>query len=175
MDEAFGGLAVDPGMEKMMRTTMPELPDDPTPEQVTAWVELAELVRDPGFRPRIRGMTEYAAAEKAAGRPPLDRHTGQAVSEKAQAALASGIAADSPEARPVVEEIVATFAAATGSADGPAYRAKLLESLRAGTDARAERYWRLLGTINGWPGWPDATPAFEWLLTAMEAGAPSAG
>lgn len=28
----------------------PDLPDDPTPQQVDAWVELAELVNDPGFR-----------------------------------------------------------------------------------------------------------------------------
>ena len=34
------------------------LPDDPSPEQVDAWVELAELVSDPGFRQRIRQVMD---------------------------------------------------------------------------------------------------------------------
>ena len=33
-----------------------ELPDDPVPEQVDAWIELAELVADEGFERRVREM-----------------------------------------------------------------------------------------------------------------------
>jgi hypothetical protein len=38
----------------MLRSAMPELSDDPTPEQVNAWVELAELVQDPDFKASVR-------------------------------------------------------------------------------------------------------------------------
>lgn len=35
-----------------------ELPDDPTPRQVDAWIELAELVEDDDFRALVRRMAE---------------------------------------------------------------------------------------------------------------------
>jgi DNA-binding transcriptional MerR regulator len=41
-----------------LRLTTPELPAEPTSEQVAAWVELAELVQDPGFRRRMRAMAQ---------------------------------------------------------------------------------------------------------------------
>jgi len=48
---------------------MPELPDDPSPEQVDAWVELAGLVQDPDFKASVRRMAELQATERAAGEP----------------------------------------------------------------------------------------------------------
>ena len=54
-------------MVAMLRSAMPELPDDPSPEQVDAWVELAELVQDPDFKASVRRMAEHQAAERAAG------------------------------------------------------------------------------------------------------------
>jgi DNA-binding transcriptional MerR regulator len=50
IDEAFGDLDANPDLVAMLRSAMPELSDDPTPEQVDAWVELAELVQDPDFK-----------------------------------------------------------------------------------------------------------------------------
>lgn len=40
------------------------LPDDPTPERVDAWVELAELIQDPEFRATMRRMIEFNAADR---------------------------------------------------------------------------------------------------------------
>ena len=36
-----------------------------------------------------------------------------------------------------------------------------LANLETSTDRRAERYWQLLGIINGWPPIPSVVPAFE--------------
>ena len=66
----LGGLEIDPGLEARLRGGLPELPDEPTPGQVEAWVELAELVRDPDFRARIREMAEAGAAERERGEAP---------------------------------------------------------------------------------------------------------
>jgi hypothetical protein len=42
--------------------------------------------------------------------------------------------------------------------------------MRLGTDRRSERYWELLGIINGWPPFgPPKTPAFEWVIAALAA------
>jgi hypothetical protein len=40
------------------------------------------------------------------------------------------------------------------------------------TDARAERYWQLLATINGWPPIPSVVPAWEWFLAGVRASLP---
>src|SRR5436190_13701882 len=61
VDDVFGGLDVDPQLRERMRTAAPSLPDDPTPEQVDAWVELAELIRDPGFRESMRSAGRFNA------------------------------------------------------------------------------------------------------------------
>jgi DNA-binding transcriptional MerR regulator len=67
IDEAFGDLDANPDLVAMLRSAMPALPDDPTPEQVDAWVELAELVQDPDFKASVRRAAEQQAAERADG------------------------------------------------------------------------------------------------------------
>jgi DNA-binding transcriptional MerR regulator len=62
--EVFQG--VDPGSPAMglargMRQMPAELPDDPAPEQVDAWIELGELVADESFRRRARAMAVAGA------------------------------------------------------------------------------------------------------------------
>jgi hypothetical protein len=52
---------------------------------------------------------------------------------------------------------------------GDQRRPELLAELEAGTDPRAERYWQLLGIINGWPPFPAHVPAFEWMIAALHA------
>ena len=42
----------------MLRTLVPEMPADPSPEQLGAWAELSELVRDADFKARVRRMVE---------------------------------------------------------------------------------------------------------------------
>jgi hypothetical protein len=41
--------------------------------------------------------------------------------------------------------------------------------LELGTDARAERYWQLMATINDWPPIPTQTPNAQWLTAALRA------
>ena len=44
-----------------MRSALPELPEEPSDEQIDAWVELANLVGDPDFRARVRQMVDEGA------------------------------------------------------------------------------------------------------------------
>lgn len=65
MEETFGGLdTADPDIRTRLRFSVGDLPDDPTPAQVDAWVELAEMIQDPGFRARMREMIEFNAADR---------------------------------------------------------------------------------------------------------------
>lgn len=164
LEEVFAGLELEPGFVERMRSAMPELPDDPTPEQVDAWIELGELVQDPAFKASIRRMSEQHAAARAAGesmRPdPGWQAAAALVAEKAGAARAAGIDPRSAEAEPIVDELVAAFG-------DDVDRAELADRLATGTDARAERYWQLLAIINGWPPVPTTVPAWEWLIAAL--------
>ena len=161
LDEAFAGLDIEPGFEARMRSAAPELPDDPTPEQVGAWIELAELVQDDGFRAGIRRMSEQHAA--ARDETPGDmRAVAALVAERGGAARGAGVEPGSPEAEAIVAELLPAF--------GNPPRAQLAERLATSTDARAERYWQLLAEVNGWPPVPTTVPAWEWLIEALREG-----
>ena len=79
------------------------LPDDPSPEQVDAWVEPAELVSDPGFRQRIRQVMDIGRQVDARDGLPdfLDW-----VHENAVAAVLRGCPPDSAEAAQVLNRIL---------------------------------------------------------------------
>jgi len=156
-----------------MRGALPELPEEPSDAQVDAWIELAGLVGDPDFRARVREMVgEGARLRSKLGISDTDeatQHAGRAVVERAGAALAAGIAPDSDGATPIVDELVGLFAAAAHRTGDAAYRAELLWQLQTFADARVERYWQLIGVINGWPQGPSLTPVYEWFTAALRA------
>jgi enoyl-CoA hydratase/carnithine racemase len=62
LDAVFSGAEGDGAVLEKMRMAPPELPDEPTPAQLEAWIEVAQLLRDPGFRAATRAMAERAAA-----------------------------------------------------------------------------------------------------------------
>ncbi|HEY0815699.1 MAG TPA: MerR family transcriptional regulator [Pseudonocardia sp.] len=146
------------GIAQAMRTLPAQLPDEPSTEQVEAWIELAELVAEPSFQARAREMA-VTGAQAPAPDEPVDP---AAVVEHAGAAAAAGVEPGTPAARAVLDRILA--------ADLDAHaRAALADRLATFTDRRVERYWQLLGVLNGWPQRPPTVPAFEWLIAALRA------
>lgn len=170
IDETFADLDLGPDFLPMMRAAMPELPDEPSKEQVQAWVELAELVQDQDFRAAVRrAAAAQARAVQEVGQPELQDHEALVVllRDKVSAATGAGIAPESSQARPVVDELAAAYARHTGQEDSPAFRTWLLELLDSSHDRRYERYWQLLAIINGWPVTENVTPAAEWFTEAL--------
>jgi DNA-binding transcriptional MerR regulator len=172
----LGAGPVDNDFTKMMRGVTPELPDEPSEAQLDAWLELAELLRDESFRDRLRAMSSWMRPTGAhGGDGPLPTAPGRAreladlVADRGGAALAAAVRPDDPAAAPVVDELVAACAAATGRTDSPAYRRELAAAVRVGYEPRAERYWQLMAVINGWPERPSQLPAWAWFLEALEA------
>src|SRR5215472_13409472 len=100
IDETFGGLDANPDFVAMMRSAMPELPADPAPEQVEAWVELAALVRDPDFKASVRRMAEFGAADRSGGDVEAGTHKRLAdeVAERVGAVMSAGIDPESDQA-----------------------------------------------------------------------------
>jgi DNA-binding transcriptional MerR regulator len=135
-----------------MRILPRDLPDDPAPEQIEAWIELGALLADEDFAARVRAM---AVAGAKSAPPPIDPRL---VVARVGAAIEAGLAPDDAAARAIVEELAAGLD-----------RAALADALAVFTDRRVERYWQLLGTLNGWPPRPSQVPAFEWLIAALRA------
>ncbi|MGA6165623.1 MerR family transcriptional regulator [Amycolatopsis magusensis] len=169
-DEMVEGLNVHQEFYERMRSVKPELPDDPTAEQLEAWIEFAELVGDPDFRALIRGLSEThsAARDEGESMAPADQPDYTALFTRANEALASGLAPDSPEGRAIADELF-TASAGERDPDDVLYRREVLTRFGQGGDPRAERYWQLLGIINGWPPIPTQAPAVQWLTEAMRA------
>ena len=155
--EVFEGLEPSPARAQRWAAA-PNLPDDPSPEQVDAWVELAELVSDRDFRRRTRQVTEYGIQLEANG---LEDLAGWAT-QHAVAALLRGCPPDSAEAAKVVNRILEPYGWSSR-------REELLAALEMLSDPRMERYWQLTAIINGLPPFPTYAPAFEWLIAALRA------
>ena len=155
--EVFQGL--DPSPARAQRwAAAPDLPDDPSPEQLDAWVELAGLVSDQDFRRRARQVTEYGIQLQASGLEDLAAWATQ----HAVAALLRGCPPGSAEAAKVVNRILEPNGFS-------ARRGELLAGLEMLFDPQVERYWQLTAIINGLPPFPTYAPAFEWLIAALRA------
>ncbi|MEU7829022.1 MerR family transcriptional regulator [Nonomuraea sp. NPDC049129] len=170
LDTAFGGLDAHPGFAGVMRSMTPELPDNPEPEQVEAWVELAELSQDPDFRAGVRHLAEQYAAERAQSDTTLPRRDSAAmVRDEAGPALAAGIDPASPRAEAVVAAVTARYAHVYDCPDDADLRRRLLVRLESANNPSWERYLRLLAVINGWPAPESLAPALDWFIRALRA------
>ncbi|PXX56312.1 DNA-binding transcriptional MerR regulator [Nocardia tenerifensis] len=168
IDATFGGVDANPAMVELLRSTMPDLPADPTVEQVEAWMELVELVQDNDFRAAVRTMAEYQERQRAEGDDTgLHHELTEVVREEVFRALAAGIAPDAPEAAAIVDALSARYAQTFGKTDDSHLRRWILERLEVANDVRVTRYWQLVASVNGWPPVADLEPVFTWFGNAL--------
>jgi hypothetical protein len=146
----------EPRLRDRIRDLRVELPDDPTPDQVDAWIELAELVQDPGFRARMRTLLELNTPVPGQSYPPGARiWWPRQVVQTVEQARERGIDPQVPAADEVVSELF-----------GDADRADVLASLQAGIEAGAERYRVLVARVRGQRSGPAAHAELDWLAQA---------
>jgi DNA-binding transcriptional MerR regulator len=138
-----------PELAGIARTLTPELPDDPAPGQLDAWIELAGLTRDGDFRAAVRRLADQHEIG-------LRRDLAAEVRDAVQPALAAGVDPGSPQAAAIVDAL----------GRDPA---ELREWLSVVHDPRRERYLELLAVINGWAAPESLTPALDWLTAAVAA------
>lgn len=161
VDRTFAGTDPDdPAMNlaRGMRALPAELPDDPSPEQVDAWIELAQLVADEDFGRRAR---EMVLAGGTAGQLPEGTDY-QAVTGQLGQAVADGVDPASAAGGAVLDRVLPPGTAGPG-------RRRLLAQLETFTDERVERYWQLVGILNGRPPFTPMVPRYRWLIAALRA------
>lgn len=150
-------------MRAMIEASAPKLPDEPTPEQLDAWVELAEIVSDPKFVESLRDSARDAwgpgfdvSAMRAANDETLARAT---------EARAHGIAPESDGAKPVVDAYVAAMARAAGNPPDAKFRAGMRQRIQR-HDPRASRYWELVAILNGKHEMSSRVDEWKWIVAA---------
>ncbi|HEY2075150.1 MAG TPA: MerR family transcriptional regulator [Streptosporangiaceae bacterium] len=166
---SFGGVGADMAFEGIGRSMTPVLPDNPSSEQMEAWIELAELSEDPDFRALVRQLAEAHAAERAVGPTRPHPDIGAITRDVVGPALESGVEPTSPEAVPMVGTLAVHYAPLADGLDNDELLRRLLVHLSAVADPRRERYLQLLAVINGWPPPESLAPMLGWSIEALEA------
>ncbi|MEV6828254.1 MerR family transcriptional regulator [Amycolatopsis sp. NPDC051102] len=186
-DFVTDGLDVHPSYVERLRSRRPHLPEEPSTEQLEAWIELAEIVQDDEFRTALRAFFHRAFGTeqgKLMATPEMWARVEQqrALYLEAQAAQQAGVPADSPQARDIAERMAADsaglVAAMTGAHDVEKARRTMAGFDRTkSAETRAKltgmnlmaRYTTLVATINGTPQPdPDRTAAVqEWMAAAL--------
>ncbi|MFI0267810.1 TIGR03086 family metal-binding protein [Streptomyces luteogriseus] len=156
-----------------------DLPEDPSDEQVEAWLELGELIADGELRPAMRRLAEYAARHGRAGQDSDVAEEMRALTDtwtaRVRSAVRAGIAADSPAADQVVADIVAAWLAGRANtdpavaSDGVEARERLHEQLTTAAEPAVERFWQLLCVLGGRPAPAGIAEEGRWLTTALRA------
>ncbi|WP_327411885.1 MerR family transcriptional regulator [Streptomyces sp. NBC_01233] len=168
IDDAFKGLHTNPEFVTLMRSAGPELPDDPAPEQVEAWVELAGLCQDADFHVTLRRTAEEQAEEPSRQDiGTLHDALDQAIRERIDEAVSAGLLPVSAQGASLADSLGSLYARAFEDADASDLRRWLLARLQTTADPDAARYWQLLATINGWPASPTLAPVHSWFTTAF--------
>lgn len=156
-----------------IREVQPVLPSDPAPEQLDAWISLAELLRDGRFREATRSYlhdtyAQFPGSEISTPRVQEFVHSaGADLMPKLMAAHQAGFAADDAQVTSLAAQLVASLAQTFGVTADADLRSRLatryrdldsltLEALEdAEYNATEGRYLELVSIINDQPH-PDA-------------------
>lgn len=148
---------------QMVEASSPEMPDDPTPEQIEAWIELHGIITDPDFIESARANAREVWTKE------FDHNayatTSSAIVTKAQAALDRGVSPSSDEAGEIVREWLAATAAGMKRQLDTAFIGECQERARR-HDPRASRYWELVAILRGSEYVQRQTEAWAWMHEA---------
>jgi DNA-binding transcriptional MerR regulator len=166
-DRVSEGIPIDEKWkQEMVHASAPKLPDNPTPEQLDAWIELAEILADPKFVENMR-----ANAKDVWGRVDMTafRQANDEAAAEARSALARGVAPESEEAKAVVVRYALAMGAAQGKAidlEDPNVRRGFRERF-ARQDPRGGRYWELVAVLRGSPMVQTRVDDWKWIGAAV--------
>jgi DNA-binding transcriptional MerR regulator len=156
---------------RLIEASVPDLPDDPTPAQIDAYVELSEILSDPKF---VENMRAQAADvwDASFDRASFCAATSEAV-RQAAVALEEGMAPHSPEAKPIVDAYVAGFAKSMNRQPDRTFTLWVRNKF-ASHDPRGARYWRLVAVLRGQnPQNAPQSNEWDWLSLAIQAHLPT--
>lgn len=163
LDHVVSGATVDATWKEwMFDMSRPELPDDPTDNQIDAWIELAALLADPSFIDKMRRNAEDSIVKLKGD---VLRETWEPVLAKARDAMSRGVEPGSVEGQSLASAYLEGWARAQG-AEPDAENLRRMGRKTFEHKPNMRRYWELVHILKGQP-LPRADEAFSWIDQAM--------
>jgi hypothetical protein len=139
------------------------MPDDPSSEQIEAWIELHGIITDPEFIESARTNAREVWTKD------FDHNTYttglSAIMAKAQSARDRGATPSSDEAGEVAREWLSTAATSMKRQPDAAFLREWRNRMRQ-HDPRASRYWELGAILRGSKAVQQQTAVWAWMLEA---------
>jgi len=139
--------------EEFLRRVSFRMPEELSPEQAAAWVELVVLVKDPGFvaasRRHTTGLWEALRERGIEAAWWHERHA--ELGERARAAIERGADPGSDEVQGIVGDYVALYARAMGERPTRGFVRRLAETVSGwlrDVDPETRRFWDLLAVLD---------------------------
>ncbi|WJH37808.1 MerR family transcriptional regulator (plasmid) [Aliirhizobium terrae] len=148
--------------EWMLEMSRPDLPDNPTDEQIDAWIELSALLADPAFVDKMRRNAEDSVVKLKGD---VLRETWETVLARSKDAMSRGVEPGSAEAQSVAGDYLRGWARAQG-AELDAENLRRMGRKTLEHKPNMQRYWELVHILKGQP-LPRSDEAFSWLDQAV--------
>lgn len=152
--------------QRMVETSVPELPEDPTLEQISAWDELATMLADESFARELQEETRSFWTD--ALDPAAYQATSLEIYEAATQSVEAGLPPDSPGGQAVARLWLERSAQAMGRKPDAAFVAWHTAQYERNF-GRIGRYRELLAALRGQVITQAETRAWTWLNEAMKA------
>lgn len=161
LNEVAKGGTVDPRWkERIAILSKPDLPAEPTTEQIDAWIELREMLSNPTF---VQQMRENARDSFGQGiDAAIFDEVQNRVLPQARAALSDGQDPDSDLGRRVAKEYLEGWARAL-HVDADALYWERMRRKHFLHKPNTDRYWHLIHTIGGMKPKGDPDDAWMWI------------
>lgn len=143
LKKRIGGSAPPPLERAIVDLASFELPDDATPEQLDAWLELAELVMDPEFLAHHRRR----AAQTSPRQSKSSHGTIQRLTRDATVAIASDVAPDSSAWQRLIRRWLMHLARQQGRRDILAFATEMVRDVERGSHDKETRFWALMAVL----------------------------
>lgn len=165
-DDVAGGAPMDAAWKKkMMDAGTPDLPEDPTAEQIDAWAELMDMLSDKAYAAEMRAhMSDLWTQEFD---PAAYAQAAEATFARVRAAIESGHGPQSAVGREIAADWLAQSAMAMKRAPDQAFLDWQLEQYRK-HHARSARYQELMAVLQGQAPQAPTAREWSWIIEAMK-------
>ncbi len=165
-DDVAGGAPMDAAWKtKMMDAGTPDLPDDPTAEQVDAWAELMEMLSDKAYAAEMRAQMSDLWTEEFD--PATYAQAAEATFARVRAAIENNLAPQSAVGREIAADWLAQSARAMKRAPDQVFLDWQLEQYRK-HHARSARYQELMAVLQGQAPQAPTGREWSWIIDAMK-------
>lgn len=151
--------------KKMMDAGTPDLPDDPTPEQIDAWVELMGMLSDKTYAAEMRSHMSTLWTEEFD--PTAYAQAADATFVRVRAAIENGLGPESAVGREIAVAWLADSAKAMKRAPDKEFLDWQLEQYRK-HHARSARYQELMAVLQGQGPQAPTGCEWSWIIDAMK-------